>query len=358
VVVLAQGLVLMLLLWWLFVTYCWLANQARADVGVMRAGGLVVMAAIFVVAFVIPDVWRFDVQSVAAPLAVVVAYIVIRAVFFALGMRVSAGDRDLRRRLRRNIIPRVLAIVPMTLGLVFHGIPQVLLWAAAFLMGDGIGGRVLPGGYPVRSPSHLEERYALVLIIAFGESLLAAGEGAASPISRPPVMLAALLALTTTVCLWWLYFGNRGSLGGEALAQVGAEHRVKIASDAYGLAHFPLIAGILYLALGVEEVIAEVAHRPPGNFAGAPLGWISTSALYGGVVLYLLGRVLFLRLTAQHSPPAQLVAAGIILLLLPVARYLPALIALGLLTAVLIALVWYERPSWAPMEPVEPSPPA
>jgi len=104
-VVLAQGFVLMLLLWWLFVTYCWLANQAPADVGVMRAGGLVVMTAIFVVAFEIPDVWREEVQSVAAPLTVVVAYIVIRGVFLALGMRVSAGDNQLRRRLLRSAVP-------------------------------------------------------------------------------------------------------------------------------------------------------------------------------------------------------------------------------------------------------------
>src|SRR5258705_13181647 len=63
---LAQGLVLMFLLWWPFVSYCWLANQVRADMGLIRAGGVVVMSAIFVVAFVIPDVWRQANQSVAA----------------------------------------------------------------------------------------------------------------------------------------------------------------------------------------------------------------------------------------------------------------------------------------------------
>lgn len=308
------------------------------------------MTAIFVVAFEIPDVWREEVQSVAAPLTVVVAYIVIRGVFLALGMRVSAGDSQLRRRLLRNIIPRALGIIPLALGLVFYGRPQVLLWAAAFLIGDGIGGRIVPGGYPVRSTSHLEERYALVLIIALGESLLAAGEGAASPISRVPVLLAALLALATTVCLWWLYFQNRQTLGGKALEQVHAERRVKIASDAYGLVHFLLIAGILYLALGVEEVIAQVAHRPPGHFGGGHLNWASTSALYGGVVLYFVGRALFLWLTAQHNPPAHVIAAGAILLMLPVARFLPALVALALITATLIGLICYERPGWGPIE--------
>src|SRR5262249_37746036 len=124
----------------------------------MRAGGLVVMTAIFVIAFVIPDVWRMETQSVIAPLVVVVAYIVIRGVFLTLGMLISAGDSQLRRRLLRNIIPRALGLIPLALGLVFYGIPQVLLWAAAFLIGDGIGGRIASSRYPVRSPSHLEER--------------------------------------------------------------------------------------------------------------------------------------------------------------------------------------------------------
>jgi hypothetical protein len=61
------------------------------------------------------------------------------------------------------------------------------------------------------------------------------------------------------------------------------------------------------------------------------------------VVLYLTGRILFLRLTVGHIQPAQVIAAGVTLALLPAARHLPALTALGLLTAVLVALIGYER---------------
>jgi low temperature requirement protein LtrA len=347
--VLAQGLVLMLLLWWPFVAYSWLANQVRADMGLVRAGGLVVMAAIFVVAFVIPDVWLHNGQSVAAPLTVVVAYIVIRGVFLALAIQVSAEDRQLRVRLLRNIIPTVLAWVPLTLGLVFRGVPQVLLWAAGFILADVLGGWDVTRGFQVRSPSHLAERYGLVLTIALGESLISAGGGAASPITRKPVLLAALLALTIAVCLWWLYFENTASPSGKSLARETDQRRVRIANLAYALTHFLMIAGVLYLAVGIEEVIARVAHRPPGSFAGEPLDWTSTVTLYGGTVLYLVGRILFIRFSAPRSSPAQISTASIMLLLLPVARYLPALAAVSLLTAVLIALVGYERSRWQPM---------
>lgn len=76
-----------------------------------------------------------------------------------------------------------------------------------------------------------------------------------------------------------------------------------------------------------------------------PLEWLPTIVLYGGVALYLVGRFLFLRLTVSTSP-APLVAIGILLLLVPAARLLPAVAALGLLTALLIALVCYERLTW------------
>jgi low temperature requirement protein LtrA len=269
-------------------------------------------------------------------------------VFLALAIQVSADDRQLRARLLRNIIPTALAWIPLTLGLVFRGIPQVLLWAAGFLLADVVGARGVTGGFQVRSPSHLAERYGLVVTIALGESLISAGAGAASPITRPPVLLAALLALTTAVSLWWLYFENTASPSGKALARMTDQRRVRMATDAYALTHFLMIAGILYLAVGIEQVIAHVAHRPPGSFAAEPLDWTSTIVLYGGAMLYLIGRILFLRFTAPRSSPAQITTTTVTLLLLPAARYLPALAAFALLTAVLIALVSYERYKWQP----------
>jgi low temperature requirement protein LtrA len=109
-----------------------------------------------------------------------------------------------------------------------------------------------------------------------------------------------------------------------------------------------MICGVIYLAVGLEEVLAHVASNG-GRPAGAPLDWTSTIALYGGVVLYLTGRILFLRFTVGSTPRAQLVATGVTLALLPAARNLPALAALGLLTTVLLALAGYERRfTWAP----------
>ena len=61
------------------------------------------------------------------------------------------------------------------------------------------------------------------------------------------------------------------------------------------------------------------------------------------MALYLAGRAAFLRLTAGAVPAAQLLAAAVALMLLPAARYLPALAALGLITVLVAGLVGYEE---------------
>jgi low temperature requirement protein LtrA len=356
---LAQGLVLLALLWRSFGAYAWLGNQVRADVGLIRTGMLVAMAGIFVAALVIPAAWRHDSRAVDPPLVLVLAYIVVRALHLALYYHTATGTRRLRVQVLLLAIPVALSWIPLILGVVLGGTPQTLLWAAALLI-DGIGIRVATafGGFQLRSPSHFAERHGLVLIIALGESLISVGTGAGSAATRWPVLLAALLGLTMAVCLWWLYFENAASPAGKALARRHNVRRAKTATNAYTLTHFLLIAGIIYLALGIEQVLAHVAHDEPRHPAEAPLGWTSTTALYGGVVLYLTGRILFLRFTVGHAAPAQIVAAVIALLLLPAAEYLPALAALGLLTAFLVTLAFYERFSGSQPNPAAGQAPA
>jgi low temperature requirement protein LtrA len=301
------------------------------------------MAAVFAAALVIPDAWHRG-REVNAPLTLAVAYIVIRAVHLALYFY-AADSRQLRTRLLIFAVPTALSWIALIFGAVLGSTAQTLLWTAAFVI--DIGGQratfAFRGAWPLRSPTHFAERHNLVLIIVLGESLISLGTGAGTAVTHWPVLAAALLGLAITVCLWWLYFENTAAAASQALAQATGIRRDKIASDAYSLGLLPLIAGVIYLALGIEQVLARLARNEPQHPAGEPLSWTSTIALYGGVVLYLAGRLLFLRFAIRSAPPAKLISAGVVLLLLPAARALPALAALGLLTAFLVALVCYER---------------
>jgi low temperature requirement protein LtrA len=342
---LIRGLVLLLLLWVAWTTFTWLTNQIRADVGLIRDGMTVAMAALLVAALIIPDAWRPRASAVNAPLTLAAAYIVVRGALLVLYFHAVATDRHLRTTLRLYVIPTTMAWVPLVLGAVYGGTAQTLLWATAFFL-DFTGGFIAArlSGWRLRSVGHFTERHALVLIIALGESLVSVGIGAGPEVTRWPVLLTALLGLAVAVCLWRLYFTNAAPAASQALSYADYPRRAAIAGNAYSRAHFLLIAGIIYIALGIEQVLDHVAHDTHGS-AGAPLKWTSTIALTGGTILYLTGRILFLRLTIGHTPPAQLVAVGVALLLLPATRDLPALAALGLLVVFLAILVWYEQRS-------------
>ncbi|MEU8425478.1 low temperature requirement protein A [Micromonospora sp. NPDC048835] len=338
---LAQGLLLLLLLLYSWGPYTWVGNLVRADVGLVRAATLVAMAAIFVVALVLPDAWTQGPGLVDAPLALALAYVVGRAVQLVILFWASTTDEPLRSTLRFFTAPVVLAWFPLIGGALLGGAAQTALWTAALLVDIG-GARIASAFRPwqVRSVDHFTERFGLVLIIALGESLISAGAGPRTMAPVSAAVAAALLGLASTVCLWWLYFDRLAAAARKAVSNVSGERRGDVAGDAYGLGHSPLIIGAIYVALGIEEVIGRLTEEPshPG-----PVGWEAATALYGGAAVYLLSRLVFRRLTLWTIYPVQVVVAVLPLVLLPVGRSLPPLTALALLTVLLVGVTWFER---------------
>ena len=337
----AEGLLLVLLLWSTWTAYAWVANQARADTGLVRAGVTVAMAAIFVAGLVMPEAWN-DHAPLDPPVVLAVSFAVARLIYLALYLRATAGDRQVRSQLLLDTIPQSLALIAIIVGAVVGGATQTAAWAIAFAVDFG-GRRVGSGvrGYRLRSPSHFAERHGLVVIIAFGETLIAVGEGAGITITRWLVLAAALLGLAVVVCLWWLYSSCAGPAQ-RALERASGPERARLARRAYTLGHLLLITGALYFAVGVEEVVSHVSLSGSGS-AGAALGWLAAIALYGGVALYLVGRVAFVRLAAGPVRAAPLMAAGVLVVLLPAAASIPAMAALGLLCVLVASVACYDR---------------
>ncbi|GAA5193584.1 low temperature requirement protein A [Rugosimonospora acidiphila] len=340
---LTQGFIDLLLLWISWLTYAWLHNQARADIGVIRAGTTTAMAAVFVAGLAIPSAWG-STGKITSPLILALAYITLRALHSILYTLAAAGNRRLHITLKLYAVTTVLSWPPLIAGAILGGTTQTVLWATALGI-DYLGGYLSTrlSGWPLHSPSHFSERHSLVLIIALGESLISVGAGAGTARPHPDVVVAALLAFLSTVCLWRLYSESAAVVAEQALTRQTGIRRSRMGGNAYSRAHFPLILGIVYIALGIEQVLAELARARLSAGIDARLSWTATAALFGGATLYLLGRVVFLRLTTRTVTPEQLFAPAIALLLLPAARELPSLAALGLFTAFLIALAVYEH---------------
>jgi low temperature requirement protein LtrA len=102
-----------------------------------------------------------------------------------------------------------------------------------------------------------------------------------------------------------------------------------------------MIAGIVLAALGMEHVLEYVGDASHHGL-GDPLATIPLAAMYAGVALYLLAQVAFKYRNWHTLSRPRLLTTAVILFLIPAAAQIPALAALGALTAVMVALITYE----------------
>ncbi|MEV4394834.1 low temperature requirement protein A [Nonomuraea sp. NPDC049607] len=327
-----RGLLMLALLWGTWSGYTWLGNHSRADVGLLRGGMVVAMAAMFVVGLTIPEAWDGGLGA----LVWVGAYLLVRAVHLAVYDVAAQGDPGLRRQIAITWLPLLASAALLISGTLLGGWTQVLLFSVALLVDwAGIYLTARRGHWRLHSPAHLTERHGLFIILAIGESVIAVGVGAAGQPATVPLLLAAILGIGVTVCLWWLYFDVAAHAAGQRLSRLGGEGQVILAVEAYTYLHFPIIAGILLTALGIEAVVAHTGD-------GESLGVFSALALYGGAALCLVGHLLFRLRMRRALAWRYLVVACVLLAVAAVAMDLPPLAGLAGVVVILVALIVTE----------------
>ena len=119
-----------------------------------------------------------------------------------------------------------------------------------------------------------------------------------------------------------------------------------MARDAYSYLHLPMVAGIVLVALGVEEVLHQVGDTSDGELS-LSLPILPLTALYGGVALFLFAHVAFKYRTWRQVTVRRLAVAVLLCALIPLAKELPALVALGLVTAILVVMIASEAVRYA-----------
>ena len=336
-----QGLLVLALLWWTWCAYAWLGNQARADTGVVRAAMAVAMAALFVVALTIPEAWDDAEGGLYGPLVLVVAYLIVRCVHLTVYALAARGDPGLRRQLAISWVPTLAGGVLLVAGVLLGGQLQTAFFAGALVVDwGGIYLTSREGNWRIHSAPHWTERHGLFIILALGESVVAIGVGAAGQPISAPLLAAGVLGIVAALCLWWLYFDVVSRAAEHRLRDAQGQARVRMAIEAYTYGHFPIVAGIIVGAVGVEGVLAHAGD-------GEPLGLFYAVALYGGFALYLAGHLLFKqRMYAALSLP-RLVTVGVLLLALPAAAFLPPLVGLAGLVLLLGVLIGVETRRYA-----------
>ncbi|WP_433021553.1 low temperature requirement protein A [Kribbella sp. CA-294648] len=341
-----RGVLLIGMLWWSWIGFSWLCNLVKADEGAVRGVVLAAMGAMFVIALAIPEAFHDLDGGLPGPVVIALAYFAFRTLHLWLFWLIADGDKQLRRTLTR-FAPSMLAGTALLLvASQFHGTTQTLLWAAALAADYGGTYLIDARGWRLRSAVHFAERHGLIIIIALGESIVAIGVGVTDlPISWP-ILVASLLGLTVAAALWWIYFDATAHYGERALAAEPVETRPKLARDAYTFLHFPMVAGIVLLALGLKKVLEYVGDTEHHHLDD-PLKGIGLYALFLGVVLYLLGHVGFKWRTTHRLGISRLITAALCILALPLLAKVPALGQLAVLAALLIGLVAFETVRFA-----------
>lgn len=338
-----RGLLVLALLWWCWVGYAWLGNVVQAEEGLGRAAMFGAMAAMFVMALAVPEAFDDRPGGLAGPVVVAFAYLAVRVLhlgMFWLAAR-TEHDRALRGQLFRFMPSLFGSTTLLLIASQLHGRAQTLTWVGVVVV-DYVG-VILGGasGWRLRSASHFAERHGLIVIVALGESIVAIGVGVGHFAISWPILVGAVLGLAVAACVWWAYFDVVSIVAERVLRQLQGEERARMARDAYSYLHLPMVAGIALLALGIEQVLVNVGETSNGELT-EPLAALPLGALYGGVALFLIAHAAFKYRTWRHVTARRLVVAVLLLVLMPAAMELPGLAALGLLAAVMIAMIASE----------------
>lgn len=331
-----RGVLVIMLLWWAWTGYAWLANVASAEERPITLAILTGMAAMFVLALCIPEAFDDLPGGLRGPVVLAICYLLFRLMHLVMFLIISREDRELRRQVLRFALSAVAGSVVLLVASQFDGWLQTGLWMLALLadyVGTALGGFK---GWRLPAPGHFSERHGLIVIVALGESIVAIGVGVAKEPITWVIIAASVLGLILSSALWWTYFDVSALLGEHALATEPIQTRARLARNAYSFGHLPLMIGIVLVALGLKEVLLYVSDRSHHTLT-EPLSNVALAALVGGAAIYLLGHVVFKWLTVHTLSVVRLVTAGVLLLITPLIAGRPALVELGVV-AVLVAL--------------------
>ena len=170
----AQGLVVLGLLWWAWVGYAWLTSVVDLDEGGVRLVVFAAMAALLVTSLCVPDAFG------DLGLTLAIAYGAVRAAHIGLFVIASRDDAEFRHSVAGLAVSTAIGVTILMAGSLLEGDARLATWAAALafdmagpLFIDTSGWRLVPG--------HFAERHGLIIIVALGES----NRGRSGSVPRP-----------------------------------------------------------------------------------------------------------------------------------------------------------------------------
>jgi low temperature requirement protein LtrA len=320
-----RGMLVVAALWWAWSGYAWFTSTLDVDEGGVRLAMLASMGAMLFAALAVPGAFADD------ALLFGLAYFMVRAIHLGLYASVSRDDPDLRSALLRIVPSELLGASLLVVAAFLDGDARIAMWVIALAV-DYFGPAVINlEGWRI-APEHFAERHGLVILIVLGESIIAIGVGAGLELV-PKVLFGAALGIVVISALWWLYFDVAAIFQRMRLSQATGVEQARLALNSFSYLHLPMVAGIVLFAFGLEDALHHIDEE---------LATVPATALCGGAALYLLGHVASLFLATRRVFRRRTIGGLALLALIPAAGAIPALAALGLVSAVCSFVVAYE----------------
>jgi low temperature requirement protein LtrA len=311
-------LLILFVVWWMYSGYAWLTNAVAPNSSVRRTLLLTGMAGFLLMALAIPEAfgeygWLFG-----------VSYLVVNLVHTFLFRTAGPQARAALRLLGPlNIVAAVFVLAG---GLVPEPWRHVL-WICAPLL-------QIAGSYLHKiemhhiAAGHFAERHGLVVIVAIGESIIAIGAGFLGIDLGLDEILVAVLGMCVAYYLWWFYFSGDDSRAERVLARTDNPfRRARLALQAWGYAHYPILLGIVVASVGIKKVAGHATD---------PLHWPEALTLSGGVAIYLLGHAAFLGLLHLRGVYHRIAAAAVVMAAVPLGHMM-AVIQLAAVVVIMVA---------------------
>ncbi len=252
-----RALVITTLVWWQWSQYTWAGAAVDLQRGpVTRALVLCTIPAALTMTAAIPAAYGTTGRWFG------VAYLIVQLLVLAM-----QGAEALRHESTRPAFLRytsIASIAPLFVAVGgFTGEDaRVWVWIAATTV-NLIGALRAARGEWTVNPVHFAERHALFVIISLGEALVAIG-GAATEAGLTGRTLAGLVSACGLACvLRWSYFAFIPNVAEHRLRQAIGVRRGLMARDFFTFGHFPIVGGIIYLAVVMKHMVGEPTEPLP-----------------------------------------------------------------------------------------------
>ncbi len=304
-----QMAVIFAALWWAWNLTAWATNwidPERLPVVVLLS---LLMIASMVMAAAITEAFR----GRSAMFAIAYVFIqIVRSGFmvWVFGIKDKMG-RNFAQLLTWSVVGGVVWIVG---GFVHDPDTRLWIWlgGAAIDVAAPALNFWLPGagGTPMSdwtlAGAHLAERCQLLLMIAFGETLLRVGESFTGSDIGARTDITFVVGFVLVFALWSIYFLHHAEHGARVIGEADERDAARLGRSAYAYAHMVMVGGVIVMAVAIHMAVEEPREHASAAFAGICMG---------GPGIYLLGLTLSKRYLrhGRLMPPLIGVVALVVL---------------------------------------------